>query len=129
MALEGDSACLGLGGWLLIGTGGKELGFGRPALNGRIVWQGLLFSLQRVLLCTLCLQCFACCPLPQLKASCQGRTADHDLCPPLPQSPLPMNFLEPRYTSSDFFLQPGLLWALFFLNMNDDRTHLHVPEQ
>lgn len=58
VALEGDSAGLGLGAWLLIGTGGKELGFSRPALNGMIVWQGLLFS-QRVLLCTLYLQCLA----------------------------------------------------------------------
>lgn len=32
--------------------------FGRSGLNGRIVWQGLLFS-QRVLLSSLCLKCFA----------------------------------------------------------------------
>lgn len=92
VALEGDSACLGLGGWLLIGTAGKELGFGRPALNGRIVWQGLLFS-QRVQLCTLCLHSLPDVPSPSLKLHARmGRTADYNPCPPLPQPPCPWIF-------------------------------------
>lgn len=89
VALEGDSACLGLGGWLLIGTAGKELGFGRPVLNGRIVRQGLLFS-QSPALHTLPAMLCLLVPSPSLKLHARmGRTAGRNLCPPLP-SPHPL---------------------------------------
>lgn len=99
-------------------------GAGRVAVNwnwreGALVWQ-IVFKWEDCLVGTFVLSdspallilpgmlCLVA-PSPSLKFhASMGKTADCNLCPPLPHLPLPMDFLEPCYTSSDFFLQPVL---------------------
>lgn len=70
--------------------------------------------------------CFVAVPTSLKFHASVGKTADCDLCPPLPCSPA-YEFSETvLYKSSDFFLQPVLSWALFLPTESTDKTQLHV---
>lgn len=99
-----------------------------PVWQIRFKWEDCLAE-TFVLLTVPEMFCFVAVPTSLKFHAIMGKTADCDLCPPLPGSPA-YEFSETvLYTSSDFFLQPVLSWALFLPAESKDETQLHVAKQ